>query len=359
MSFRGSGRAFLAFDIGFSVDLEAAAARLPSLPLRVVLRHRGRDYPLGTGTSPLRVSQRRESIQVGSLLTLPEIELTLFDFGAVSVCHRFPLALGVEELPALSQALYGNPALLEDARAAVVELVGSLGDAVREPALQPLVEDYVVFRVPAPPEPESPSSWLEAHARAVAGALRAETDPLSAEEVADAVSLRIAYGERDLTLVDWFAALLVGDEMEDEVAVLEFATVELLALRVLDRTLDQGLEEAARQLRAAPRFHLLRGRGAAMEGVARLQADAAFLLEGATNPAKLVGDQYLARMYRKVATRFHLAEWGAAVDRKLEALDSAYQKLTDRDATRRLETLEWIIIVLIALSIAIYFVPLP
>lgn len=360
MVIRGTCRAFFAFHLGFRVDLEKAARRLPSFQGRVVLRHRGRDYPMDTRSRPLRVSQRRDQVAVGSRLTSPDVEIILFDYGAACVSYQLPLEGTLEELPALSAVLYNHAGLHADARATLEELMGVLGDAVDAPGLLPLVEDYVVFRL-APDSLQGPPSVLwEEHGALVAGALRAATEPLSPDEVGDALSQRIAYGDRDAVLVDWFAAIVVGDEVDDEVSVLEFATVELLELRVLDGQLDQGLEDAYRILRAAPpsRWNLLSGGGEDGVGrVARLQADAALILEGATNPAKLIGDQYLARMYRVVAERFHLAEWEAAVDRKLHTVDSVYQKLSDRESSRRLEALEWIIIVLIAISIAIYFLP--
>jgi uncharacterized Rmd1/YagE family protein len=58
-----------------------------------------------------------------------------------------------------------------------------------------------------------------------------------------------------------------------------------------------------------------------------------------------------------VSARFHLEEWDASILRKLEALESLYQKVSDVAATWRLEMLEWIIIVLIAISIVLPFVP--
>jgi len=359
MLIRGTCRAFFAYHLGIRVDLEQAATRLPSLPRRVVLRHRGRDYPMDTRARPLRVAQSRVPVPLGERCTAPDVDIILFDYGAACVSYQIPLEGELSELPELSALLYNHAGLHADSRATLLELMGVLGDAIDGPALLPLVEDYVVFRL----DPESlagpPSLLWEEHGEVVAGALRADTEPLSPEEVRDALSLRIAYGARDAVLVDWFAAVVVGDEMDDEVSVLEFATVELLELRVLDRQLDQGLEDAYRILRSPgpSRWSLLPGGDDEVATVARLQADAALILEGATNPAKLIGDQYLARMYRVVARRFHLPEWEAAVDRKLSTVDSVYQKLTDRASTRRIEALEWIIIILIAISIAIYFLP--
>ena len=70
------------------------------------------------------------------------------------------------------------------------------------------------------------------------------------------------------------------------------------------------------------------------------------------------GHQYLARVYRLASQRFHLEAWDASILHKLETLESIYDKMSNRATTRRMELLEWIIIVLIAVSIAVSFVPI-
>ena len=90
--------------------------------------------------------------------------------------------------------------------------------------------------------------------------------------------------------------------------------------------------------------------GPDLRSLARLELDAAILFEQVTNALKLVGDQFLARVYALASRRFHLADWDSSIARKLQTIDGIYAKMTDRAATRRMETLEWIIIVLIAVS---------
>jgi uncharacterized Rmd1/YagE family protein len=50
-----------------------------------------------------------------------------------------------------------------------------------------------------------------------------------------------------------------------------------------------------------------------------------------------------------------LEEWDASILRKLQTLESIYGKMSDRASTRRMEVMEWIIIILIALSIGVSF----
>src|SRR5438093_10074800 len=92
--------------------------------------------------------------------------------------------------------------------------------------------------------------------------------------------------------------------------------------------------------------------------LARLELDAAILFEQVTNALKLVGDQFLSRVYAYASRRFHLADWDASIARKLQTIDGIYGKMTDCAATRRMETLELIIIILITVSTVLSVVTL-
>src|SRR5437773_1995655 len=154
------------------------------------------------------------------------------------------------------------------------------------------------------------------------------------------------------------AALIADRDAEDVRAALEFANVELLEMRYLDQQLDDALDESYETLsRRRYGLWLPGSTRADLRRIGQLQVDNAVLFEGVNNALKLLGDQYLARVYRLVSDRFHLAEWDASILRKLQSLESIYQKLSDEAANRRTETLEWIVIVLIAVEILIPFVP--
>src|SRR5207245_1411105 len=188
--------------------------------------------------------------------------------------------------------------------------------------------------------------------------LRSERATLSDQEVHDALGHRISFGSQDVTVIDWDAALIADREAEDVRAVLEFANVELLEMRFLDQQLDDALDESYETL-SRRRYRLWRpGTSRAdLRRVGQLQVDNAVLFEGVNNALKLLGDQYLARVYRLTSDRFHLAEWDASILRKLQALENIYGKMSDVAATYRMEILEWIIILLIALEIVIQFLP--
>ncbi|GIX47219.1 MAG: hypothetical protein KatS3mg131_1430 [Candidatus Tectimicrobiota bacterium] len=357
---QGTCYVFLAYDIGLAIDLAACEQHLTLATERATLAHKRRaPQYFAYHPAPLRIVQETEPLCLGEYRSNSTVEAVLYDFGAVSLTYTFPLEGPLARLLALSDALYDNPQLLEDARRRVEQLLALIAPAVVRPAIAEMVEDYTVFHIEAFRTPCPIPALYTTHAQALAQLLRFEHRQLSAQEVRDALACRLSFGLDDLTVIDWNAALLIGRDMDDVRAVLEFANVELLELRFLDDQLDEALDQAYETLsrRSWHRLWLPGASGADLRRIGQLQVDSAMLFEGVNNALKLLGDQYLARVYRLASQRFHLEEWDASILRKLQTLESIYQKLADRAANRRMEILEWIIIVLIAVSILLPLLP--
>jgi uncharacterized Rmd1/YagE family protein len=76
------------------------------------------------------------------------------------------------------------------------------------------------------------------------------------------------------------------------------------------------------------------------------------LYESVNNAVSLLGDQWLADVYKLIVERYDLDKWQASVSHKLASLESVYQKIADAAAARRSELLELVVIVLIALEVS-------
>ena len=359
---KGVCHALFAYDVGLSIELEEADRRITAIKERGSFRHKLRaPQYLGYRPAPLRVTQDAAPITVAGYSTSPSIEMVLYDFGALSVSYKISLQGPFSGLLALSEALYENRQLLADSRERVEQLLTTILPAVERSTIACDVEDYLIFDLEDCPAEAGIAIW-RSQDQALAQILRCERSPLSDQEVKDAISYRISFGPDDAAIIDWNATLLFGRDMEDVRSVLEFANVELLEMRLLDHQLDAVLDQAYAALSKGPhkswmRFRLPGSFEANSTRIAQLQVDSAILFERVTNTLKLLGDQYLARVYRLVSQRFHLESWDASITRKLHTLDSIYGKMTDRAAAQRMEALEWIIIILIALSIAVSFHP--
>ncbi|MBL8747446.1 MAG: hypothetical protein JNK58_13960 [Phycisphaerae bacterium] len=359
---RGDCHVLFAFDLGFAIDLDRARARLsspePASPVRVLLEDRPTPKYVEFHPQPVRASEHAdphsEPIEsIAGFPISPDSDATLFDFGAACLSYRIPFNAPLVSLLDLSVELYDHAALKADAHRRAQDLLRSLGDAITNPRIAPAVEDYVVVVIHPDSLSTSPDSFLQQHQSLIARLLRAEPKAISTQEESDALASRISYSPNDLTLIDWNGALVIQADPADLLAVLEFANVELLEMRHLDEQLDHALDEAYRLTQHPPGLARVLTRHAAsdQQRIAKMQMDSALLFEGVNNALKLLGDQYLARVYRLAAQRLHLPAWDAAILRKLETLDSIYEKMSDRQATQRMEILEWIIILLIAFEV--------
>ena len=355
---RGTCHSMFVYDIAFAIDLNRAEGLITSA-IRDTIKHKRRAPKYFEYTpAPLRITQSVEAVQIGdAFATDPQVELVVYDFGAVSVIYRIPLNDDASHLLLLSEGLYENKALLTDSRRRVEDLVKVIESALSRADISRFVEDYVIFQVDAFTEPLTIEELTTRHTVPIAQILRAETRELSSDEVVDAMSQRISFGKDDVAIVDWNAALVVDKEPQDVLTVLEFANVELLEMRFLDRRLDDALglayDRLSKRSRRWPQFSL---HPAGLRDISQWQVDSAILFEGVNNVLKLLGDQYLARLYRLAAQRFHLTEWDASILRKLEILEGIYQKISDQVVSRRMEVLEWIIIMLFVISIILPFV---
>lgn len=357
---RGVCRFLVVYDLGWSIQLAALEP--------VVAEWRRPAPPAAKGRTPARIDIRPEplrleipceSVAVGHFRTSGAVVARAYEFGAVSLGYEIPIAGRAEALIGLARELVDNRALLAHSRTVAERLLARFGGTVAKPSLWSRAEDYAIFHVESSRPALPPDALLARFGARFAQILRSEESPLAPEEVERVLAARISFGPGDLSVVDWNAALVIDPEGEDTVAIIEFGNVQLLEARFLDEQLDRALERAYEVL---ARHKSARGwprpsHGEELWRVAELQVEAAVLFGRVGNALKLVGEPYLARVYRLLSERFHLAEWNAGHARKLAAIEAIYDKLSDRAATRRMEILEWIIIVLFLISIAVSLWP--
>ncbi len=357
---RGCCRVFLAYDVGLSIDLNQAEQRITAAKSRETIRQKRRSPSyFEFDPPPLRVSQKIEPLRVARHCTTEYVEAILYDFGAISVAYTFPLQEPLDELLHLSEHLYDNELLLKHSRGIVQALLQTVEPAANKPRISDLAEDYAVYQIQGYETKNDVQRMLKVNAQLMARILRAEGESLSSQEVGEALSCRLSYSGEDEVIIDWNAAVIFNQDAADVLAVLEYANVELLEMRFLDDQVDDALEESyqAMDKRDWGRRLLFRSVVKDLRKVAELQMDGALLFEGVHNALKLLGDQYLARVHRAASQRLHLDDWERTILRKLQTMESIYEKMSDLQENRRMEVLEWIIIILIAISILLPFVP--
>jgi hypothetical protein len=348
----GTLHVYVAFDWGDEVDLERARQLAPAEVQSLARRSRTppsiayRPPPLRFALPPVTLALPRDDAPLAAG------EATVFDFAAVGVAFRVPFRLPPSELLRLAARLADPAPIVATARAAAEPLFAKLLPAIHDPLWRDdLSEEYFVFQFPSGhPPPVRPAadggSWL-------AGLVHLEAEPLSAEEVGEAQRLHLSYTPEDLFVPDWAAAVLFDSDpgCTETLRVIEFANVQLLEYRHIDDNMASAYRRVHEVTRSRLRFW--RGHDRTLRALGELKVEATDLFERTGNVLKLVGDQYLARVYGLLAARFHLKEWEASIRRKLEVAEGVYQVISDQAAARRTEFLEVIVIALIALEIVL------
>ncbi len=348
-----------AFDLGYEIDLAKAAKLLPgeSEPLarrkRTPSSIRYRPEPI---RSPIDADSLALPKRFEGLNLRKRGEVAVFDFGAITITYQVSLETTSSELTELAASLADYVPLTSGVRQAVSPLIDRLAPAVEDFEPSNLSEEYFVFQV----QGDKSGEWIQERSDWIAGLVRLESGPLSPEEVQEALKLRISYAPSDLVVLDWAAAFVADDECADTLQAIEFANVQLLEFRHIDDRLDDRLEAAFRMIQAVTkrRWYLpaRHARGEAVRQVRELEIEAASLFERADNALKLIGDHYLSRVFRIASQRFHLDEWQQSIRRKLDAVGDVFDVLTQQDHSRRTETLEIAVVVLIMVEIVLSLV---
>ncbi|MBV8580387.1 MAG: hypothetical protein JOZ86_07095 [Candidatus Eremiobacteraeota bacterium] len=345
---RGAFRALFVYDVADTIDLAQ---------LRTV---RGE----GVARAPLQLRREASSefIQypvAPMIVRLSDLEspratvrAKIFDFGVVSLRVSVPFAGPWDEFAALTRTLRGNPALEAQAHAALDDVLAEIAGMLDDPH-PALVEDYFVLEVQRFETPVAAGRLTGEYGADLARLLLFEDRDLVAGEQQEALRLAFSYYPDDLTVVQWDAAFVYDREDGAEAVedILEFANSQLVEFRTYDARLDEELDAIYRLEPGRPARRFLR-HGAA-EHAARVRfllVDVLELTDRTANALKIIGDAYYARLYRAVAGRLGLADWQRQIDTKLRSVSEIYRVFQDQAQYARSETLEIIIIVLVALE---------
>jgi len=358
---RGTLHAYVAFDWGEQIDLNLCSRLLETEPAQTskpgLPRRRRTPLSIDYRPAPLVCMLPMASWDLQPLGRVEAaVEVILFDFATLSLSLRVPFELTANELTTLASELSTPGVLPRLGREILEPLFKSLQGAIRQPRWSELFEEYFVFQFH--PENSLPpvELLLAQHGSWLAGLLRLENSPLAKDEIEESLKQRMQYTPNDLLVVDWAAAVLVDSDCEETLQVIQFANLQLLRYRYLDDLLDVEMANTSRWASWPTPLGRLLGEGPSrsLRELGALNIEASNLFERAGNVLKLVGDMYLARTYRLLATRFHLPAWEGSIKRNLEVIEDVYRVVADQAATVRGQMLEIIVILLIAMELFLF-----
>jgi hypothetical protein len=355
LSLDGTAVVYRLFDIGYAIELDAAATLLaPSGPERT-RPARIEAQALQIANPPVSVSLGTRELLVDRTPRRAHLAARLFDFGVCSIQLEIgaPENVSWDEFVRFARGIQASPevtALLSSELAALRE---SIATAIERPGLAPVNEEYIVFRISALRDGGGAPAPLHALTdERLAVLLLGEERPLSEQARAGLLSNRFSYYADDLAVLTWEDALVVEPQSNDRDVeyILEFANAQLLELRFYDAQLDAELPAMYDRVAAARKRNLplpTRRFQSVLSALQARVADVTETVERAENALKVTDDVYLARVYGAALELFRASTWRRGIERKLEIFRETYAMLNGEAQAARSELLELVVIIVI------------
>lgn len=191
-----------------------------------------------------------------------------------------------------------------------------------------------------------PEVYVSMYGEKIAAVLKNERILLDEEEVRVTLSSCLKYAKDDLTIVDWDGAFIfdAAADFQSNIELFEIANLQLLKSRILDHDLDERLERTLRIVRAPKRLPLISSREVRLALKEIIEMRTQSILESVERNIKLIGDWYSARLYSLIARKFHLEEWKANIETKLETLEDVYTMATENFGVSYRARLEFLLL---------------
>ena len=350
------------FDVGYTIDLDRAAALLGESTRGRVRPAREEARAIQIQNPPLLVALGTSEVTIDGTACSATLSAHLFDFAVCSIQLRIELPAGASwaTMVQLGNGVERASDVASVAEQAMQTLTARFAAAIERPRIDAITEEYRVFRIDRLERNQDENGRPAAETVTedeLASLLIGEKRPLSVTARRELMPYRFSYYDDDLVVLTWESALVVEPHVDnhDVEYVLEFANAQLLELRIFDRQLDADLPSLYDRVEVARARRLWMGerfRTVLSELQTRL-ADMTETTERVENALKLTNDVYLARIYSAGLELFREQEWRRGLERKLGILRETYTMLNSEAQVARAEVLEVAIVVLIVAELVL------
>lgn len=310
--------------------------------------------------APVRLSLGDSELRISDRSVRAETFATVWDYGVVSFSFQLPISAGTRwtDLVRIGEAINetGSTGRIDNDIDEVAikkshELVQLLGSALKRPGEWGVVEDYVIYFFE---EIAGVARAQDLHALVdIPALILGEPKESIAEKNRQGIlDSTFQYAENDLTVIDWNSAMVLEPTGSREITdVLEFALTHMLELRYYDDLLDRRLTELYDAIDVKRKFPFFSRFGRLSRDANSRYLEFSEFMERIDNSLKVVGDFYLAVLFRAAVRRFRIMDWQESITRKMNLLARVSELLQGEMNVARSHLLELTIIVLILFEI--------
>lgn len=278
------------------------------------------------------------------------VTATFYSIGAMSLDVSFPVNGSVESLLPTIEGLFGSADLAKNMEEIARSLFEKVRAAVVNPAFTVTGLKQMVLVIRNPYELRSAEEFLATQRAILAGLIMMTPQKLSKSQVDLALGRTVTYSERDLVIVSDRLSLIYDDEPLEALDVLELANLQAGELSYLDSRLEQTFVELYEDEPKGSWDFSSGKRTMAAKKLNVIHLDSVIIADRVEQSFKISRDSYLSRIHYYCVEAMFLKSMIRGINRKLEVIRDVIDDVYGRQATRRMELLEWIIIILILIG---------
>lgn len=302
---------------------------------------------------PVTFGLGEEVITVNSRTMKADVVIKVRDFGVISIIYQINIPAGMswKELTELAQNLEEGSEIDKLAQQQCQEITRTILPALKKPNHWQGFEDYIVYFL----EEFENNLTVETFRKEVdfTALMLAENQVRLSQEMKQSSAEAIyQYAENDLTIIDWNSAIVIEPSGSRDIPdILEFALTHLMEMRYYDDLLDIKLGSLYDDIQVKRHTIWVSKYDSLYKEASSRYIEFIEFLERVENSLKVVGDFYLAKVYRSATTEFRVKDWQESVTRKMNILAQVSNLLQGEMNVRRSHLLEIIIVLLIAYEI--------
>jgi hypothetical protein len=304
---------------------------------------------------PITFGLGTESIEIHGVQVKAEVLVKVRDFGVLSLIYQIPIEPGMswQQLVEFASWLEEGIEIDNLAKQQANEIASAISGTMTKPHRWSGFEDYIIYFFE---EFEDGINAKTVLANADIPALLVAEDEIKLSE-STRKSLKdnyFQYAENDLVMIEWNSAIVIEPSGSRDVPdILEFAATQLMEMRFYDDLLDLKLKGLYDDIEKKRQSIWTATYKQVYEDASSRYIEFIEFIERVENSLKVVGDFYLATLYREATKRFRLSDWQSSVTRKMNILAQVSNLLQGEINNRRSHIMEIIIIVLITYEILV------
>ena len=290
------------------------------------------------------------SLKTGSYKA--DVLVKVRDYGVLSIIYQIQIAADTEwsELIRIAASLEEGTEIDQLAAQQAKEVKEALLPALKQPNDWKVFEDYIIYFLQELSEPNVDELLKRAD---IPSLLLAEDDTVISAKTRDLILENIhRYSESDCAIVEWNSAFVLEPKGSHEIPdILEFALTHLLEMRYYDELLDNRLGILYDEIEHSKGRPLRGSFAQTYQDASSRYIEFCEFIERVENSLKVVGDFYLATVYRSANRRFRLSDWQQNITRKMNILAQVSSLLQGEVNMRRSHLLEITVVLMIAFEI--------